>query len=86
MVRSGKTTFRGVPPCGIPIEMWAWAIAAPTGFMVMIFALAWLEETVVVPVDRARQITKLLELSPAEEIEGSVARLLASAAPRRNAS
>ena len=66
--------------------MWAWAIAAPVGFMVLIFALAWLEEAIVFPVDRAQQITKLLERVPADELEGSVAQLLAPIVPGRHAS
>jgi len=86
MVRSGKTTFGGRQTRGIPIDMWVWAIAAPIGFMVMISVLAWLEEKVVSPVDRATQISRLLERAPADEIEGSVARMLAPFVPHRNAS
>jgi len=63
--------------------MWAWAILAPAGFMLMIFVLAWLEETVVFPVDRAMQIARMLEKAPAEEVEGYVAQMLAPVAPRR---
>ena len=66
--------------------MWAWAVAAPIGFMVMIFSLAWLEERIVFPVDRATQISKLLERASADELEGSVARMLAPLAPSRRAS
>ena len=65
--------------------MWAWAIAAPAVFMLLIFVLAWLEERVVYPVDRAAQITRILELSPPDEVEGYVAAMLASVAPRRGA-
>jgi len=66
--------------------MWAWAIAAPIGFMLMIFILAWLEETIVFPVDRAAQITKALERSAPDEVEGRVARMLAGVVPSRRAS
>jgi hypothetical protein len=63
--------------------MWAWVIAAPAGFMLMIFILAWLEETVVFPIDRAVRITQLLERAGPDEVEGFVAQMLASVAPRR---
>ncbi|TMK82485.1 MAG: hypothetical protein E6G46_05940 [Actinobacteria bacterium] len=66
--------------------MWAWAIAAPIGFMLMIFILAWLEETIIFPVDRAAQITKALERSAPDEVEGLVARMLAGVVPSRRAS
>jgi len=66
--------------------MWAWAILAPAGFMVAIFVLAWLEETIVNPVDRAAKIAKVLERSEADEIEGLVARMLAPIVPSRRAS
>ena len=66
--------------------MWAWAIAAPIGFMLLIFILAWLEETIIFPVDRAAQITKALERSAPDEVEGLVARMLAGVAPSRRAS
>jgi hypothetical protein len=65
--------------------MWAWVIAAPLGFMLLIFVLAWLEETVVSPVDRAAQITRILEKAPPDEVEGYVAQMLAPLAPRRRA-
>jgi hypothetical protein len=67
-------------------SMWAWAIAAPAGFMLLIVILAWLEETIVFPVDRAAQISRLLEHSAPDEVEGLVARILAPVAPHRNAS
>jgi hypothetical protein len=63
--------------------MWAWAIAAPAGFMLMIFVLGWLEETVVFPIDRADRITQLLERAGPDEVEGFVAQMLASVAPQR---
>ncbi len=63
--------------------MWAWAIAAPAGFMLLIFVLAWLEERVVFPVDRAARIAQMLESSAPDEVEGYVAQMLASVAPRR---
>jgi hypothetical protein len=66
--------------------VWAWVIAAPVGFMLMTLILAWLEERVVFPDDRATQINKLLEHEHAEEVEGSVARMLAPVVPRRHAS
>jgi len=66
--------------------MWAWAIAAPAGFMLVIFVLAWLEEAVVFPVDRAFQIAQMLENAPPDEVEGYVAEMLASVLPRREAS
>ena len=66
--------------------MWAWAIAAPIGFMLMIFVLAWLEETIIFPVDRAAQISKVLERSEPDEVEGFVARMLAGVVPSRHAS
>jgi hypothetical protein len=66
--------------------MWAWAIAAPAGFMLMVFILAWLEETVVFPIDRAVRINRMLEGTGADEVEGLVAQMLASVAPRRAAS
>jgi len=65
--------------------MWAWAIAAPVGFMLLIFILAWLEETIVSPVDRAVRIAQILERAAPDEIEGYVAQMLASVAPRRRA-
>jgi hypothetical protein len=58
-------------------------IAAPAGFMLMIFILAWLEETVVFPIDRAARIAQLMERAGADEIEGFVAQILASVAPTR---
>jgi hypothetical protein len=63
--------------------MWAWVIAAPAGFMLMIFILAWLEEAIVFPIDRATRITQLMERAGADEVEGFVAQMLASVAPRR---
>jgi len=63
--------------------MWAWAITAPAGFMLMIFILAWLEEAVVFPIDRADRIARLMERAGPDEVEGSVAEMLASVAPRR---
>jgi hypothetical protein len=63
--------------------MWAWVIAAPAGFMLMIFILAWLEETVVFPIDRAARIAQLMERAGPDEVEGFVAQMLASVAPRR---
>jgi hypothetical protein len=63
--------------------MWAWVIAAPAGFMLMIFILAWLEETVVFPIDRAARIAQLMERAGPDEIEGFVAQILASVAPTR---
>jgi hypothetical protein len=65
--------------------MWAWVIAAPAGFMLMVFILAWLEETVVFPIDRAARINRMLERTGADEVEGLVAQMLASVAPRRAA-
>ena len=66
--------------------MWAWIVAAPVGFMLMLFGLAWLEETIVYPVDRAAQISKALERAGPEEIEGLVAQMLAPIVPSRRAS
>ena len=66
--------------------MWTWAIAAPAGFMLLIFGLAWLEETVVFPVDRAAKIAEALEKAPPEEIEVVIARMLAPVAPARRVS
>ena len=66
--------------------MWAWAIAAPVGFMLLIFSLAWLEETVVFPVDRAAKIAEALETAPPEEIEIVIARMLAPVVPARRVS
>jgi len=66
--------------------MWAWAIAAPVGFMLMIFILAWLEETIIFPVDRAAQISEALERSAPDEVEGMVARMLDGVVPGRRAS
>jgi hypothetical protein len=66
--------------------MWALVIAAPLGFMLLTLILAWIEETVVFPVDRAVQITKALERSPADELETAVARMLAPIVPGRRAS
>jgi hypothetical protein len=65
------------------VFMWAWVIAAPVGFMLMTFILAWLEETVVFPIDRAVRITQLMERAGPDEVEGFVAQLLASVAPQR---
>lgn len=67
-------------------SMWAWTIAAPSAFMLLIFVLAWLEETIVFPVDRAAQIHKALEKAEPDEVESAVARLLAPIAPSRSAS
>ena len=66
--------------------MWAWIIAAPAGFMLMLLILARLEETIVYPVDRAAQISKVLERAGPDEIEGLVARMLAPVVPSRKAS
>ena len=66
--------------------MWAWIIAAPVAFMLLISVLAWLEERVVFPVDRAVQITRTLEKAPAEEVEALVARMLAPVVPARRVS
>jgi hypothetical protein len=66
--------------------MWAWAIVAPAGFMLMIIVLAWLEERIVDPIDRAVRITQMLERAAPDEVEGYVAQMLASVAPRRAAS
>ena len=66
--------------------MWAWAILAPVGFMLMIFILSWLEERIVNPVDRAAKIARFLERSEADEVEGFVARMLAPVVPSRHAS
>ena len=66
--------------------MWAWAILAPVGFLLMIFILSWLEERIVDPVDRAAKIATFLERSEADEVEGFVARMLAPIAPNRHAS
>ena len=67
-------------------DMWAWVIAAPAGFMLLIFVLAWLEETVVFPVDRAVRIAEAIEKAPPEEIELLIARMLAPVAPARRVS
>jgi hypothetical protein len=64
--------------------MWAWAIVAPAGFMLMIIVLAWLEERIVHPIDRAVRITQMLERAAPDEVEGYVAQMLASVAPRRS--
>ena len=64
--------------------MWVWAIVAPAGFMLMICILAWLEERVVDPIDRAVRITQMLERAAPDEVEGYVAQMLASVAPRRS--
>ena len=66
--------------------MWALAILAPVGFLIAIFALAWLEEAIVNPVDRAAKITKVLEGSAPDEVEGFVASFLAPVVPSRHAS
>lgn len=66
--------------------MWAWAILAPVGFLLMIFILAWLEQRIVDPVDRAAKITRMLERSEPDEVEGFVARFLAPIVPSRHAS
>jgi hypothetical protein len=63
--------------------MWAWVVAAPGGFLLMIFILAWLEETVVFPIDRAVRISQLMEKAGPDEVEGYVAQMLAAVAPRR---
>jgi hypothetical protein len=63
--------------------MWAWVAAAPAGFMLMIFILAWLEETVVFPIDRAVRISQLMQKAGPDEVEGYVAQMLAAVAPRR---
>jgi hypothetical protein len=51
--------------------------------MLMIFVLAWLEETVVFPLDRAVRIAQLMERAAPDEVEGFVAQMLASVAPQR---
>ena len=66
--------------------MWAWAFAAPAGFMLMLFVLAWLEERIVFPVDRSVEIKGVLERSRPDEIESLVARMLAPVAPGRRVS
>jgi len=66
--------------------MWVWVFAAPAGFMLMIFVLAWLEERIVSPVDRSFQIQVVLERSEPDEIESLVARMLAPIVPSRHAS
>ncbi|MGZ4129020.1 MAG: hypothetical protein ACXVQY_06065 [Actinomycetota bacterium] len=63
--------------------MWAWIVAAPIGFMLLIFVLDTLEATIVSPADRAAKIRKFLEEASAEEVEGHVARLLAPVVPGR---
>lgn len=66
--------------------MWAWVIAAPIGFMLLIICLAWLEEKVIFPVDRAVQISKALERAAPEELEVAVAQMLAPLVPARRVS
>jgi hypothetical protein len=51
--------------------------------MLMIFVLAWLEETIVFPLDRAVRIAQLMERAAPDEVEGFVAQMLASVAPQR---
>lgn len=53
--------------------------------MFLIFVLDALEQMIVSPVDRAAKIRLLLEESTPDELEGSVAKMLASVAPRRQA-
>ena len=64
-------------------DMWAWVFAAPAGFMLMIFILAWLEERIVTPVDRSARIKIVLERSEPDEVESLVARMLAPVVPAR---
>ena len=63
--------------------MWAWVVAAPLGFMLLLLGLAYIEDTVVLPLDRAVKISSMLEREPADEVEGLVAQMLAPVAPRR---
>ena len=84
MVRSGKRALRTTVAWNTDF-MWVWAIAAPAGFMLLIFVLSWLEETVVFPVDRAVRITQMLERAAPDEVEGYVAQMLAAVAPHRRA-
>jgi len=66
--------------------MFAWLVVAPAGFLFLVLILAWLEESIVLPVDRAYKIETWLEKAPADEIEASVSRLLAPVVPRRSVS
>jgi hypothetical protein len=63
--------------------MWFLGIGAPVGFLGLLLFLGWLEDTVVLPVERAAHIRRLLEYAPPEEVESAVAQMLASIAPRR---
>jgi hypothetical protein len=67
--------------------MWAWIIAVPMGFMLLVLTLARLEETIVAPVDRAvaasSHLVHILERSPPHEVEELVAQLLAPIVPSR---
>jgi hypothetical protein len=84
-VRSGTVRYERRAAWNID-GMWAWAFAAPAGFMLMIFVLAWLEERIVSPVDRSAQIKVVLERSEPDEIESVVAHMLAPVVPGRHAS
>jgi hypothetical protein len=63
--------------------MWFLGIAAPLGFLALLLFLAWLEDGIVRPLERAARITDLLERTPPDEVETVVAQMLAPLAPRR---
>jgi len=63
--------------------MWFLGLSAPVAFLGMLLLLAWVEEKVVVPLDRAARIAMLLESGRPEQLESAVAQMLGPVAPAR---
>jgi hypothetical protein len=63
--------------------MWFLGIGAPVGFLGLLLGLAWLEDKIVLPLDRAARVERLLESTSPDQIEAAIAQMFAPIAPRR---
>ena len=66
--------------------MWFLGIGAPVVFLAMLLGLAWLEDTIVLPLDRAARVLTLLENASADQVEEAITQMFAPIAPRREES
>jgi hypothetical protein len=66
--------------------MWFLGIGAPAGFLALLLVLAWLENKIVLPLDRAARVNSLLEDVTPDQIETVIAQMFAPIAPQRTPS
>jgi len=63
--------------------VWFIGIAAPAGFLGLLLILGWLEDTIVLPLERAARVRTLLENASADQIEDTITQMFAPVVPRR---